>query len=35
MAKNEFDTQTLEIQFTTTPLQAILNVIYRRKYTAA
>jgi hypothetical protein len=35
MAKGEFDSQTIEFQFTKTPLQAILNVIYRRKYTAA
>ena len=35
MAKDELDTQTMEFQFNKTPLQAILNVVYRRKYTAA
>ncbi len=35
MAKDEFDIQTIEFQFTKTTLQAIVNVIYRRKYTAA
>jgi hypothetical protein len=35
MAKDELDTQTMEFQFNKTPLQAILNVIFRRKYTAA
>ena len=34
MAKDELDTQTMEFQFNKAPLQAILNVIYQRKYTA-
>ena len=35
MAKDEFDTQTLELPFSKTPIQALLNVIHERKYTAA